>query len=435
MSEVEINIKEWESKYPEPGSDLEGLFLPPDKSVRNFAKLISKSGKIEILELHKGLCIKTSSYVGVIKLGNIKITVHPKLSGQPILNLLRYAYGLKNLELFSSSKIGAEKQTFQDILIYQLYMETEKLFFRGVNKEYLKQEEDLTTIKGEIDFRKLAFQGGIKKASIPCRYHQRQEDNLLNRLMKAGIKIGGCLTDDIDLRIKLRRLVSILDEKISDVELTRDLISEARRLMNRLTMAYNSIITIIELLIESSGISFQNKNQTNSNEFMFDMNRFFQALISRFIHENLKDYIVKDEFGIKGMIAYIPSHNPFNKQAPTPRPDYAILRDGKILALLDAKYRDLWAKSLPSEMLYQLGIYAMSQKENRISAILYPTTEKFAEEAKIEIKDPIYGSSQAQVILRPVNLHNLNELIIGRQTKATERKRSKYAIYLAFGLI
>ena len=47
-------------------------------------------------------------------------------------------------------------------------------------------------------------------------------------------------------------------------------------------------------------------------------------------------------------------------RAPTPRPDYVMSRGGHIVAIADAKYRDLWKRDLPSGMLYQLSVYALS---------------------------------------------------------------------------
>ena len=152
---------------------------------------------------------------------------------------------------------------------------------------------------------------------------------------------------------------------------------------------------------------------------------------SRFLKENLDKYTVKDEYRLRGMMAY--RYNPQKRKAPTPRPDYAILENGKVITMLDAKYRNLWERGLPREMLYQLAIYAMSQKEGREAAIIYPVVDDEAEEAKIEVKDPLQGRAQAQVTLRPLNLMRLNELISKPHTVQKERARSELARYLVFG--
>jgi 5-methylcytosine-specific restriction enzyme subunit McrC len=162
------------------------------------------------------------------------------------------------------------------------------------------------------------------------------------------------------------------------------------------------------------------------------MNTFFQALLSRFLRENLVDCTVRDEHGLKGMMRYNPAFNPQRRQSPTPRPDYAIMRRDQLVSLLDAKYRDLWEKALPREMLYQLVVYAISEPHHLRSSILYPTTNPLAREARIDVADPVYGKHLGQVCLRPVNLTEIEELV-SSNTAVARRKRSAIAKLLAFG--
>ena len=87
----------------------------------------------------------------------------------------------------------------------------------------------------------------------------------------------------------------------------------------------------------------------------------------------MQDYTVETQFELEGMMVYI--ENPRKREAPRPRPDFVIKQGGKIVAILDAKYRDLWENPLPPHMLYQLVIYALSQEPCNNAVILYPTTQ------------------------------------------------------------
>jgi len=433
MNNISIELHEWEHLQPEPGSELEGLILPEDESVIRIVELLTQSGRLEILELAKGLSIKASSFVGSIKLGNISITILPKIKGSPFLNLLRYAYGLRNLHLYSQQDYETKPQAFQDLLIAQLDSEINELISRGLHKQYVRKSEDLMSLRGRIDFQKMAFQGGLCQAVIPCNHHPRLENCLINQVVKAGLKFSVPITNDLSLRARLRRNTAFLDETVSNIKLNWKTMGTVERSMNRLTKAYTSVISVIKVLLDSSGIVLETRFESRLKlpGFLFDMNRFFQALISRFLKENLDKYTVKDEYRLRGMMAY--RYNPQKRKAPTPRPDYAILENGKVITMLDAKYRNLWERGLPRDMLYQLAIYAMSQKEGREAAIIYPVVDDEAEEAKIEVKDPLQGRGQAQVTLRPLNLIRLNELISKPHTVQKERVRSELARYLVFG--
>jgi 5-methylcytosine-specific restriction enzyme subunit McrC len=166
---------------------------------------------------------------------------------------------------------------------------------------------------------------------------------------------------------------------------------------------------------------------------LFDMNRFFQELLSRFLHEHLTEYTVRDEYRLRELFSYDPAHNPRRRRSPTPRPDFMILDRGEVVAVLDAKSRDLWEHSLPRGMLYQLALYALSQEDCRRSVILYPTLEPTATEQRIRVHEPLYGAGRAEVVLRPVDLLRMERLLRSPDTHARVQERKAWARELALG--
>ena len=430
---IHIAMREWQTLNPSKRPELRNFRLE-DAASRALAKDISRSGMLEIVELREGLQIRASSFVGRLRLGNLTVSVLPKLNGMPLFTLLRYAYHFRDLQSVPKADFVTSDTGLSDLLTFQLLTESKELLSRGLHRKYTRRDCTLASPRGKLNMNRIATQNTIAEPRLPCIYHPRLSDCLPNQVLLAGLGFAARLTESNLLRTSCRRIAEIIREDVSTVILNPDLLRELNLSLNRLTSAYKPAAKIIHLLYSGHGVTLDDENRAIQVQgFLLDMNRFFQALLSRFLNEYLSNYSILDEYRLKGMMAYLPGYNPLNKQPPTPRPDYIIQKKASIISVLDAKYRDLWEDSLPSEMLYQLAIYALSQKGLRKAAILYPTLNREAREAHVGIKDPSTGQRLGVVILRPVDLMTLVYLLRLPRSPQTDRSRKAYAEKLAFG--
>jgi 5-methylcytosine-specific restriction enzyme subunit McrC len=410
------------------------VFLPDDEA-RALAKRLTDSNVLDIIELRAGLSIQTRSFVGRIRLGDIEIVVHPKIGSIRVLRLLRYGFGLRTLQLFEPLDYEQDAEPFPELLIRQLAGEAEDLMSRGLHRTYHRLDKALASPRGRIDIQRIARKGGLIEAALPCTYHPRSEDTLVNHVLLAGLQLGARLTTNVAVRGTLRRLAAVMGEHVSAVRLDHATFRRLHQQANRLTAAYRPALTLVEMLAESRGISLDEaQGDVSLPGFLFDMNRLFQAILSRFLRENLSEYDVRDEHKLAGMMTYLPPYNPRGRRSPTPRPDFAVMRGPKVVALLDAKYIDLWAQSIGRDILYQLAIYALSHGGDSpaTATILYPTLDSLATEARIGVHDPLVGTPRAQIIARPVLMDRI-ETLLAEDGQAARRASMAFAHWLAFG--
>jgi 5-methylcytosine-specific restriction enzyme subunit McrC len=321
------------------------------------------------------------------------------------------------------------------VIVEQLANEAAELLSRGLHRDYLEFNAELASPRGRIGFEEVAQGLTSAKASIACTYYNRSEAILLNRVLLAGLQLAGRVGTDSRLTARVFRLAQSLEASVPTMRLTRVDLDNARRAIDRRSTAYTSALTLIELLFDGMGVSLEEVAQSvQIPGFLFDMNRFFQSLMSRFLHEELREFSVQDERRLKHMFEYVPGRNPKLRRAVVPRPDFAVLRHGDVVEFLDAKYRDLWQTSLPRDMLYQLTIYALAKDTGLPrSTILYPTLAGEAADQVVSFKDPVLGHQRAEITLRPVNLLEMEKVVQPRRGALAARQRREYARALVFG--
>jgi 5-methylcytosine-specific restriction enzyme subunit McrC len=424
---VEVRLSEWQ----ELGADvapLAGLAFT-DVSTRTLAEQLTQARVLEVEELRSGVRVRARAHVGRVRIGPLTITIEPKIGAGELIELLRYAYRLPPLRRFGSVEVSGAGTLLQDLIAAQLLAETHALIRGGLAKAYEVREESMQSPRGKINLMAIAKGSDAWSARVPCRHHLRLVDNDLNCILCAGVKLASTVASDPSLRRALRRTATSLSTQVSQLTLTRLAIAQAERRLNRLTKSYEPALRLIALLFDSSAISLDDENTIAVPGFLFDMNRFFQDLLSTLLADGLPECQVQEESALTTMMRYAPGKNPRNRRSPRPRPDFLVTSPLRGRALLDAKYRDLWARELPRDMLYQLAVYALSQPSPSQAAILYPTNDVGAVDAAIEISDPVQSGVRAHVVLRPLHLGSLVSAVRATSHHGLQR----LARALAFG--
>lgn len=350
-------------------------------------------------------------------------------TGEDARRLLSAPAEAERLSFIGQTSFRSEALAFQDILASQLAQDTARLIATGLHQEYVPVEADLSSPRGRIVFDDLgrALSGG--RAVLPCRYFDRTDENLLNIALAAGLRLAARLVVSHKLAAELGRLAAVMD--VGRQPLTASLLDAARGQLDRRTRRYAPLFDVVALLLEGSGISMEDgEGEMPLPGFLFDMNRFFQALVSRLLNEHLSGYEVLDERRLAPMFRYATSLP--RRSTPVLRPDFTIRSLGAgPQAVVDAKYRDLWERNLPSSMLYQLALYAQGARD-RSSVIVYPSLEPRADQ-EVVMTDPASRAELARIYLRALDLSLLRRQLEAPLGAARERAFTSMAGRLVFG--
>ena len=93
-----------------------------------------------------GIRIRSTSYVGTIKIGDLNITIRPKMEIQVTLQFVAlHLRPEESSKVFDRADHGVGQQCFQDVLIHQLLVESIEILGRGLRKEYRQTRESLKT--------------------------------------------------------------------------------------------------------------------------------------------------------------------------------------------------------------------------------------------------------------------------------------------------
>ena len=198
-AEPSIALSEWQVAEPASHPVLQGVYADASTARLGLIEAVNRAGWLQVDDVRRGIRIETSSWVGRIDLAGVRVHVQPKLGCRYLPQLLRYAYGLHQLELFHPTWSPAERLGFHDLLAAQLLSEVEAIARRGLALRYILQNEDLASPRGRIDIAVMARRGPVNRAALPCRHHLRLADWQLNQVVREGIELAAEIASSREL--------------------------------------------------------------------------------------------------------------------------------------------------------------------------------------------------------------------------------------------
>jgi 5-methylcytosine-specific restriction enzyme subunit McrC len=152
---------------------------------------------LEITPREDGIALRSFAHVGRIEVGDLSITVRPKLAPGMLVELVHYAYSLRDFKTLGDAAFPLGDGGLQDLIIDRLRAEARALLSRGVPRRYVRRGDELGSPRGRIDVAQVARGRNPALTTLPCVHHPRSSDFLINRVLLSGLQLGKRLADSL----------------------------------------------------------------------------------------------------------------------------------------------------------------------------------------------------------------------------------------------
>lgn len=131
------------------------------------------------------------NYVGLITIKGVSIEILPKTKGlskensrKSLINMLVNSRFI-DINYSEITSIDLKNENLLEVLAYLFTIKMKKELSRGMYKEYVNQQDNLTMIKGKLKIKEQLKNKSKKTLKATCEFDEFTEDNLLNGLFKS----------------------------------------------------------------------------------------------------------------------------------------------------------------------------------------------------------------------------------------------------------
>ncbi len=289
------------------------------------------------------------STIGALELGDLSVSIRPKLEISRVLFLASYAMG--EVDLREERFAFEEADTLTETLAPAFVSAARRAFARGLLHGYRTEEEALHTVRGRILVAEQLRRRFDRPLPVEVRYDEFTEDILANQLVKAAaVLLGQMRIRHAPSRGGLRWVAAMLDN-VSRVSFPPKEVPDIQ--FDRLNEHYREVVALSRLILRHTAFE-TDRGGLRAPGFLMDMNKVFQGFVTRALREELGA-----------------SEHTFRSDDRTPRvtldeggdirlrPDLSWWEGRTCTFVGDAKYKNIsGGREVPNADLYQLLAYA-----------------------------------------------------------------------------
>ncbi|MFI8513122.1 McrC family protein [Streptomyces sp. NPDC085460] len=324
----------------------------------------SLDGRLRVRELRGDrLEVAAGPYVGTVRLEGAEIQVLPKYLGGDldVLRMVDHAWGGVREALPTAQDFPGGRPNLRDLVCLMVVEHGERLLRHGVRRDYLTVEDDLRVVRGRLlpDRQLLHHHGRLDR--LACRFEEHDADVLDNRICAEALAVAARTARPPGIRARARRAAGLFAQHAptppGDVRTALAAVTYHRN-----NEHYRPAHRWAGLLLTGGGLDgLFASGPLASRAFLIDMNRLFEAFVTRLLEEGAAGA------GLRVERQTARSEVLFDERAGrsygTVRPDVLISGDrgGAPFRLpVDVKYKLYAEKKLSPEDLYQASLYALT---------------------------------------------------------------------------
>ena len=293
--------------------------------------------------------LKPGEVIGALDIGDLSVSIRPKLGIERVLFLASYAmdaFKLRDKERFDFK----DEDTLVETLVPAFASAARRAFARGLLHGYRTEDEALHIVRGRIRIdEQIRRRFGIP-VPLEVRYDEFTDDVLTNRLVKAAAaRLSLMHIRSPRSRADLGWVDARLDN-VALVEFSPNAVPHVS--FNRLTEHYRDVVALARLILRYSTIEAE-RGVTRAAGFLMDMNRVFQDFVTLALREalGLSDRTFRSDSGIRGVTLD-------EGGCVKLKPDISWWDGRHCMFVGDAKYKRVRDERVPNADLYQLLAYA-----------------------------------------------------------------------------